>query len=279
MTPSQVDLFKPEYGPSLYIDQSIDEENLPEEVNLRIISENLKRDFPEITQDDWDNCVVYLTDKLHDRYGGVTINTLAFRNSVVARSLFNLYERFRKDHVETPTANWLIDHALGREVLTVINVRPDWHTSPHGLFFDTQNPITYSGVLAHELHHATGQLQANRVLRSEIHRTKSTMNRLASGLGMAATVMTVTTGGLIAGGYNAYPPSSNEPFAISMAIAFGGLALALGGGYNIGKLSLASDDQLGFMPAGNYEYGYGEVSADAYAFGLRDRWEGAIKTA
>src|SRR5688572_20559327 len=75
---------QPHFGPDVYLDGQLGPQYEGTEVDVVKLGENLRRDFPDITQEEWDNSTVCLTE-LAPRYGGLSIDMLALRSTRAAR--------------------------------------------------------------------------------------------------------------------------------------------------------------------------------------------------
>lgn len=268
----------PAFGPKIYVNSSLGEANRSAVIDTDALGENLQMDFPELTQSDWDHNIIYVTDTLHKDIGGFTIDVtglhhrsgrMIYAGTNLARWLFSPL-----NSAEYPSAKWVLRQSLGQEVLTVLNLSSDLNNvDDHLGIFNSDNPPTLSNVLAHELHHATGMLLANRLNRDRQDSIRRLRNKAVLYMGGALGGITAASVGFITaietlGDGVALPASS-------AGVMLAGVALASTTVYRAAKKDALSLEAAGIdVPAPKYSEG--EMAASAYALATDDSWSRVV---
>ena len=267
----------PEYGPKIYVDSGLADKYRSVEIDAGALSENLQRDFPELDQSDWDNDIVLVTDKLHRRIGGLTTNALLFRNrsvrfvDSVRKGVSSLFLPINAPTI--PSAKWMLAASRGHEVLTVLNLSADQlgRRFPDA-FFGPDNPLRLSNILAHELHHTTSHLLANRVYREKEDDVRSHFNQ-----GARIMVAIGTGGALAVGGFFEAVGDASEGLVQHLSgvgAMVAGLALA---GTIVHRTAKGDKPSLETkLNLSEPIYGQGENCAQAYALATSDSWRGVV---
>lgn len=268
----------PEYGPRIYVDGNLRVEHRNVTVDTEIIGNNLQYDFSELSQDDWQHNIVFVTDKLPEYYGGLTVNLLHENNFRSKRFLSSIANQVRywfdTSGIKNPSIEWLQAKARGHEVLTVLNIAGDHSDWKGDEFYPTGNPPCVSEILAHELHHATGELQDNRISRDSLDDLRKHYNRVAMYAGG-----TLLTGGIGLSSLIALAETANlrlgaEPIEASAGAMVAGFTAATAIVYK-GLHSLSFEKSGLHWP--EHLYGHGEDHAQAYALATRDRWLDVVR--
>jgi hypothetical protein len=270
----------PVYGPRVWIDSGLRHEaNRSVSIDTDALGENLQRDFPELTQADWDNNLVLVTDMFHKRIGGFTANVLSFRDSRSAQFIYGISRAVKTlassiHSPVNPSAKWLLAQSKGHEVLTVLNLAADLSKihDKEG-FFTADNPLNFSQVLAHEIHHATGELLSNRILREQQIEYRRHANKVARYVGAVIGGGTAAFGGFLAAVETAR--DGVIPPLTSAGVMLGGVALA-GAILHRGVTSDALSVEGTVLDIPDPEYGESERCANAYALASVSNWAGVV---
>ena len=267
---------QPHFGPDVYLDGQLGPQYEGTEVDVVKLGENLRRDFPEIAGEEWDNSVVCLTE-LAPSYGGFSADMLSVHNSskltrLAHRPVGNLL-RFLLDYPETPRVPQLLKWGRDKDVLVVVNLAAKLKGS--NKFFSEEDPPDQSTILAHELKHAVEHLLNHRVYKEDLPAVRKAIRLSALYAG------SVTTGLAMMGGGGMAELFSLSSFNKTAAIASGGV-VATGALFTAVPLYLAAKrgtlkhERFGLDEPEQF-YGQEEDYANAYAFATRHNWQGVIK--
>jgi hypothetical protein len=272
---------QPHFGPAVYLQDDIADQYRSVEVDAVRMGENLRRDFPEISQEEWDTSVVHLTDQLPPYFGGYSANISQSRNSLSARIIQGKATRIgnfllSQPNVE-PTYKELEEMSGGRDIVVAVNLASDVDepVGKNGRFFPPDEKLDVSTILSHELQHTVGHIAANRYYAQHKDKVNRLWRRVASHVGSAAT-------GFAAGGVGAITAvMSLSPFAETTFFAGDG-AMAAGAVLLVSPIYLAIKHNTLWPEKMGIEipeppYSYGEDSAHAYALAARESWRDIIR--
>lgn len=248
------------FGPSLGVAVDLPVEQRPIDIDLIKMSDNLTRDFPEITQDGWSNVMVHITEEMSDRLLGYT--------SVVGQYRRSLYFRCMKEVSETlfPKLRRIKYNKLKavsneEDIFVAIRANPDREgNTPYAIYYD--NP---SKVSAHELKHAAEYLRGSLSEEDVKLLAKESRKNLAI-LAGASTGILCAISGLFELKY------ATPRLELSLPSLIGGLALT---GFSLSRVN--STSLLDSNPMLNPSLGSEEL-AHAYAIATESSWADVIRT-
>lgn len=275
----QLDATQPHFGPAVFIDDAVSSAYAATTVDVAKMGQNLQEDFPEVSQAEWDQSMVYLTDSLVPSIGGFASNMLLMRNSRAQRLLygagFALMRLFNGANL--PSQRKMEAFSQGRNVLVVLNLAgspPDFGDASNA-FFSQEHPLTRSIVLAHELHHAVVHLLANRTYANQLEEMDRYSRRVALHAGSLAMGLVGIGAGASAASAVALSTYNMEALAVGSGIALGGVGVVASTGYAAlkhGTLAVEKFD-LELPP---HPYGQGEDCANAYARSMYHKWQNVV---
>lgn len=264
------------FGPAIYMDPAITNARQATKIDAVQIGENLQKDFSEVSQTEWDNVRICLTDQLEPAIGGLTVNMLTLNNSLAVRAMQGagrvLSVVFDDPPDPAPKYRQLHDWAGDADILVLINLASQVRT-PDTRFFPVEDPMDEGIILGHELHHAVELIYHNSVPEEQLRKRRKYMRRVAAHMGLFALGSAVA----LLGGADlllAIDESQAAELAGGVAIAGGATtaatAIYMGARYNANAMK-----RLGIVKPAQ-PYGVGEDYANAYALATAERWRGLI---
>ena len=134
------------YGPAVSVQTDIAEKYKPIEIDFEAISKNLARDFPELTQEDWDKVLIHIIDFMPDNIVGIAIDI----KSLKELSLTRVGRKYKSKVLTSKKQNLLEE---GKDVLVQVIPYDTSVKTAHP--FDRQLVFNDGSIiLAHELKHA-----------------------------------------------------------------------------------------------------------------------------
>lgn len=273
------------FGPAIRIDDT----SAGIEVDAVTLGENLQRDFPELTQADWDNTILRFTAGLGEGFGGLTADMMLLRSSRSLRTLGRLMHGIGHvllDRPRMPDYDNLDRWSEGRDVLVLVNtnsemLEDDGRNNPFNQEMDR------SAITAHELKHAADHLFYHKVIAPQLEgidkQAKSTLLHIAASGGGLSGVMAGLVGMFAATGPGnenlSWPWQNQEVFLGSGLTIMGGLALAAAPVYLILKHNTLAAKKFGIEYPDMEEispYGHTEEHVHAYTLATRHNWEGVV---
>lgn len=264
----------PEYyfGPAIAVAADLAEEYKPVHVDLSTISRNLKRDFPEYSQEDWSRAMIRITDDLPEYGGGFALNLDAIRKSKSARILQKIIGKFQR----IPNFSYKKYERLsgGADVFVQINIDPKINADEDP-YIAAYSPLSPSEVLAHELKHAVDHLR-HPLGKKEVEEISKLSRINLTRLGGAVTGLVMFAGNALVGFVALAEEEVKTGYKIPVAGMIGGLCLAVVSASSwvtrINKLEKWED------MFGQYYYATGEDAAHSYAIATQRNWAGVIQS-
>jgi len=270
---------QPHFGPKVYCDENVGDEYAPVDFDVVSMGENLKIDFPEISQAEWDNVMVYLTDGLPTSVGGFSANTLPLKESFSARVLLSAQQRIREfftGRSSIPSMKHIQKIAGEHDVFVAVNLASEAkeRVSKTGRFFPKGEKYDSNTILAHELQHTAGHLTNNRIHESQGAALRKWYRHAVTYMGSIITGLATGTAGAITD-IVAVSPLDRTAVLIGGGGVASGVAMVAAPIYLMAKRKTLSMDRFG-IDVPEPPYSGGEDSANGYALATQDRWRGVI---
>lgn len=241
------------------------------------LGENLQRDFPEITSDDWDRVTMLYRDMGACHIGGLTANMELVRSSLSLRVMTKAGNLIQNIISKYPLVSMrkLEKMSEGAEILVQINTKSEIDTV-NNIHYSADQPVDLATITSHELKHAADGLLFNKANAHQAKKfnkfTRSTARHMGAFVtGLAASAV----------GFSEYllriSERSNDgvlldkPFLIMMA----GVAIAAAPIVVSSKYNTLSYKRFGIEKV-ELPYAGGEDAANAYSVATRANWENIV---
>lgn len=247
------------FGPPISVSIDIADEHKPVDVDLPRVSQNLAKDFPERSQDDWSNLMVYLCDDLPKGLAGYAGLVGHYRKSRFCRTVRRVREKL-PGYPYLPYSK-VRGVTVNEDILVVVQIDPNLEgEDPYAQYYDDP-----SKALPHEIKHGADRLQGSlgeEDVRSHEREAKIYLARASS---FTAGSVAFVSGAIEMG-------IKSLEIDVKLPTLLGGFALMVAALYRIDRKK-ATDANPMLAPDPR-----SEQAAHAYSIGTEASWAGVIKT-
>ncbi len=241
------------------------------------LGENLQRDFPEITSDDWDRVTLLYRDMKNSNWGGLTSNLELLRMSKSMRLLAKAQNLLLNLISRHPIVNLYELDRLGdkADILVQINTKSEIEGVNNDHYSEDQ-PVDLATTTSHELKHAADGLLYNKANAHQANKLKKWSQSTARHLGTFVAGIATTAAGFSEYFFRLAEKSNDEvllgkPFLVML----GGMAISAAPVIAATKFKSISYKRFGIERI-EPPYAGGEDAANAYSVATRANWENVV---
>lgn len=265
------------FGPAVAIATNLSDKYKPIEVDLVRLGNNLKADFPELAQEDWDRTVTLLSDEFDENVGGYSFDLRLLRSSRATRLLFganNKIRQFLLGYPKTPSIKWVDQRSGGKDGITIVNVSSSIKGNSGHKLYPVGKKVDRSTILAHELKHTVDHLLEGPESQQELVQLDKLSKRIIYHLGAFAIGAVGVAGSSLELIYSINNWSEKAVMGGGISL-LGSLAILSSPIYLVIKHKTLSRSKFG-LEWKEPIYGTSEEVAEAYSIATENKWNGII---